>query len=232
MNANDLAHRRMRDVGLSGPSVPEYTDVIHWLGAVQAQDYGAARWSIARAVNLSNPVLGQAVSSARIIPAHVLRPAWHFVLPENLRWMVELTAPRVHALNRYEYRQHGLDDALLRRCAGLLKVWPGNENYLAEREIGERPASSGIEAAALRLGYILIAAELEGLICSGPLRGKQQTYALLGERIPVTVRGRTGKKHLPNWLDATSVVTVPRQSRTFGGRPAFPRPTSPMVCIW
>src|SRR5262249_4743647 len=36
----------------------------------------------------------------------------------------------------------------------------------------------------LRLNYILIWAELNGLICSGPRRGKQFTYALLEERVP------------------------------------------------
>jgi hypothetical protein len=34
------------------------------------------------------------------------------------------------------------------------------------------------------LGYIMMRAELEGLICSGARRGKQFTYALLEERVP------------------------------------------------
>jgi len=42
----------------------------------------------------------------------------------------------------------------------------------------------GIQAAGLRLGYIMMHAELEQLICSGPRRGKQFTYALLDERVP------------------------------------------------
>lgn len=42
-----------------------------------------------------------------------------------------------------------------------------------------------------RLAYILMSAELNGLICSGPLRGTQHTYALLDERVPETA-GRRG----------------------------------------
>ena len=37
-------------------------------------------------------------------------------------------------------------------------------------------------------GYILIFAELEQVICSGPLHGKQHTYALLDERAPAADR--------------------------------------------
>jgi hypothetical protein len=36
----------------------------------------------------------------------------------------------------------------------------------------------------VRLAYLIMHAELEGLICSGPRRGKQFTYALLDERAP------------------------------------------------
>jgi hypothetical protein len=45
-------------------------------------------------------------------------------------------------------------------------------------------ARGGIVARGERLAYILAHAELEALICSGALRGKQQTYALVDERAP------------------------------------------------
>ena len=45
-------------------------------------------------------------------------------------------------------------------------------------------ALRGIQAAGPRLAYLLMHAELEELICSGPRRGKQQTYALLDDRVP------------------------------------------------
>jgi hypothetical protein len=36
----------------------------------------------------------------------------------------------------------------------------------------------------MRLGYIVIRAELDAVVCSGARRGKQFTYALLDERAP------------------------------------------------
>jgi hypothetical protein len=43
---------------------------------------------------------------------------------------------------------------------------------------------SGLDRSGLGLTYAVIEAELTGLICSGPRRGKQFTYALLDERVP------------------------------------------------
>src|SRR4029078_4550522 len=36
----------------------------------------------------------------------------------------------------------------------------------------------------MKLAYVMMHAELEGVICSGPRRGKQSTYALVDERVP------------------------------------------------
>jgi hypothetical protein len=36
------------------------------------------------------------------------------------------------------------------------------------------------------LAHILLSAELDGVVCSGPRKGKQFTYALLEERVPAT----------------------------------------------
>ena len=45
-------------------------------------------------------------------------------------------------------------------------------------------ARAGITASGPRLGYLLMRAELDAVICSGPRRGKQFTYALFDERVP------------------------------------------------
>ena len=45
-------------------------------------------------------------------------------------------------------------------------------------------AAAGIATDGQRLAYIAMHAELEGLVCSGALKGKQHTYALVEERVP------------------------------------------------
>jgi hypothetical protein len=43
---------------------------------------------------------------------------------------------------------------------------------------------AGLAAEGQRLNHIVLNAELSGVLCSGELRGKQHTYALLEERAP------------------------------------------------
>jgi hypothetical protein len=53
----------------------------------------------------TNVALDEAFNEGKILRTHVLRPTWHFVAPRDIRWMLDLTAPRVHVLNRFMYRQ-------------------------------------------------------------------------------------------------------------------------------
>src|SRR4051812_32174200 len=100
MKQSQVADRRLRNQHLVGPEVRSATDVVKTLGAVQAQDYGGSKWAIAqRAVGLTEDAIEEDISTGRIIRTHVLRPTWHFVLAEDIRWMLELTAPRVNSAN-------------------------------------------------------------------------------------------------------------------------------------
>ena len=119
-----------------------------------------------------------------ILRTHLLRPTWHFVVPADIRWLLALTAPRVHALNAYSYRKLELGEAVRGRSEELLAGALAG-HHLTRTEIATVLARAGIAPAGLRLGYILMSAELNGLISSGPRRAKHHTYTLLDERAPV-----------------------------------------------
>jgi hypothetical protein len=65
----------------------------------------------------------------------------------------------------------------------LEKALQGNKQ-LTRAELGAILEKAGIAAEGLRLGYFMMSAELDGVICSGARKGKQFTYALLEERAP------------------------------------------------
>jgi hypothetical protein len=181
----DLAHRRLRNLRLEGPPFASPAEVVGWLGAVQSQDYGPAKWSVAaRTSGVGDAEVDQAFADGTILRTHVLRPTWHFVLPVDIRWLLELTAPRVHALNAFSYRQLGLDGAVRERAAKLLAAALRGGNQLTRRELGEALQAGGIAASGFGLAYLLMHAELEGVVCSGARNGRQHTYALLEERAP------------------------------------------------
>lgn len=96
--------------------------------------------------------------------------------------MTELTGARVHALNAYWYRKFGVDEALVARSQALLARTLAGGQQLTRKELAVLLAAHGIVADGLRLGYILMRAELDLVICSGALKGKQHSYALFDER--------------------------------------------------
>jgi Winged helix DNA-binding domain len=185
MKAIDVAHWRMRSLRLSGDPLESPEAVVHWLGAAQSQDYGPAKWSVGeRTRGAGDAALDRLFAQGAILRTHVLRPTWHFVTPADIRWLLELTGPRVHALNAHYYRQLGLDDDVLEKSSAAIAGALGDGACLTRKEISDALKSVGIVADAGRLGYIMMYAELNGLICSGPLNGKQHTYALLDSRAP------------------------------------------------
>lgn len=183
----DIARQRLHNQHLTGTPYATPRDVVEALGAVQAQDYAGAKWAVAqRTPGLNDADLEQAFTEGTLLRTHVMRPTWHFVSPADIRWMLALTAPRVHAINAYQYRKVELDEATFTRChQSLIQAMQGGRQLIRE-EVAATLEAAGIVAAGFRLAYLLMHAELERLICSGPRRGKQFTYMLLDERVPPT----------------------------------------------
>ena len=175
----------MHNLRLSGAPIESPEAVVRWLGAVQSQDYGPAKWSVGhRTVGVDNVALDRLFEEGSILRTHVLRPTWHFVLPEDIRWLLALTGPRVQVTNAHRYRELGLDDTVLMRgTTRVVRALQGGR-HLTRKELAAALDSAGIATDGQRLAYILMDAELNGVICSGALRGKQHTYALLDERAP------------------------------------------------
>lgn len=156
------------------------------MGAVQAQDYMSAKWAVGlRMRSATDAVVDQALADGSIIRTHVMRPTWHFVSPADVRWMLELTASRVNAAASHRARQLGLDaDVIKRSNAEFVKVLKGGQQLtrIELARILKQPRRSADDRS--RFTYLLMFAELEGIICSGGRRGRQFTYALLDERVP------------------------------------------------
>jgi hypothetical protein len=162
---------------------------VRGLGAIQSQDFAAAKWAIGmRVKGATDESIEHIFNEGKILRTHVMRPTWHFVLPEDIRWMLELTAPRILPILAHYDRKLELTEPFLSECYEILtKALRGN-TYLTRLELANQLKNKGIVAHGQRLGHIVAHAELAALICSGPRRGKQFTYALLEERVPKVAR--------------------------------------------
>jgi len=182
----DIPAYRLQNQRLTQNKLDDPAQVVGWLGAVQSQDYGGGRWAIGlRTTGLTDSDVDRAFADGSILRTHLLRPTWHFVTPTDIRWMLRLTGPRVQQANSSMYRKLELDAAVLKRSRSVLEKMLRDHHQRTRVELTAALHKAGIPTDDLLRGtYIIMHAELEGVICSGARRGKQFTYALLEERAP------------------------------------------------
>lgn len=158
-----------------------------WFGAMQAQDYSMAKWAIGlRIPDGTEEKVEKAIADGKILRTHLMRPTWHFVAVRDIRWLIELSAPQLRSTSAATFRGFGLDAKTLNRTNTLIAKMLEGGKYLTRREIMSELKNSGIDSDNYRASYLMFSAEMEGIVCSGIKRGKEQTYALLDERVPKT----------------------------------------------
>jgi hypothetical protein len=185
MNPSVILQLRLKNQQLHASSYKKPEELVRWMGAVQAQDYAGCKWAVGvRTMNATDSSVEQAINKGKIVRTHVLRPTWHLVHPEDIRWMLMLTAPRVHAASAFGYRQMELTDAIFKRAHKvLIKSLQGGKE-LTRIELAKAMQQAKIATDELRFIHLMVHAELEGIVCNGARRDKQFTYALLDERVP------------------------------------------------
>ncbi|GEL95039.1 winged helix DNA-binding domain-containing protein [Cellulomonas composti] len=180
----EVARSRVAAQRLVGPPLASAPGVVEHLLAVQAQELGYARWSLAQRSGADLATVQTALDEGRVLRTHALRPTWHFLAADDVRWVQALTGPRVAAACRYQERTIGVDDELVARAGAVLtRVLAGGE-HLTRDEVRIALAASGLDLAGAPLALVLLRCELDALLVSGVARGTRQTYALLDERVP------------------------------------------------
>jgi hypothetical protein len=158
---------------------------VRWLGAVQSQDYAGAKWALGQRTRAATGAeLDRLFDAGTILRTHVMRPTWHFVLPEDIGWLLDLTGPRIRRGLAGRYRQLEITEAVIARANAAFSASLAGGRQLTRSQLGEVLNAAGIAPDGQRLPHLLSAAELDGLIVSGPRHGNQFTYALLEERAP------------------------------------------------
>jgi hypothetical protein len=179
----EISALRMVNQRLWGQPFEDIYSGVRSLAATQAQEFPYARWSLVqRTENITEPMVDELIADGRILRTHVMRPTWHFVAREDIRWMLELTGRPVHAVNAPNYRANGVTE-FKKTNALFAKALKGGQQ-LDRKQMRAVLDTAGISVENLAFTLILMHAELDGVICSGAPRGKQQTYALIEERAP------------------------------------------------
>jgi hypothetical protein len=185
MTFSDIKYLRLLNQHLVGKKFATPHAAVSYFGGVQSQDYFAASWSLGQRIeNATDKTIDEAFNEGKILRTHVMRPTWHFVAPEDLRWMLELTSQRIKQFMNHYNKKLELDDALFKKSTALIVKVLKEKKYATRQELKTELTNVGIHTDVQRLGHIVGWAELDAIICSGPRIGKQFTYALLDERAP------------------------------------------------
>lgn len=183
-SSDQVLRRRLATQRLTGRGLSRPEDVVRLLTAVQSQEWAHAFWSVGmRTDGATYTDVLAAFDAGRILRTHMLRTTWHLVDSRDIRWLLDVTSPGVLRAFGSSFRAHGLDASELRRTGDLLVRALAGGNHLTRPELRTELERQGVAAPGQRLAYIVMGAELNGLICSGPMRGAQHTYAVLDERV-------------------------------------------------
>lgn len=188
MDLKEIAFLRLKNQQLTSTTFQTPRQLVGWMGAVQAQDYNQAKWAIGvRMPHLTEDQIEDAFNQGEIIRTHVMRPTWHFVSADDIYWMLELTAPQIRAVLNSRHRELGITEYLVNKCYLVIEeaINSSEHQALSREELLQKLDQAGIPTDLQRASHFMLRAEIDGIVCSGPVKAKKQTYALLSKRVPV-----------------------------------------------
>jgi Winged helix DNA-binding domain len=176
--------RRLATQRLTEAPFTTVEDAVRALVCVQSQDAPLARWSLSmRTGQSADSDVRAAIDSGRVVRTHVLRPTWHYLLAEDLRWLLALTGEKVRRSMAPVHRRLDIADpaTAAREIDGVLALI-AEHGPLTRREIQTTLGRDDLRGE--RLGHLLMRAEVDASICSGPLRDGQHSYVLVDDVVP------------------------------------------------
>ena len=188
MTRLDLARWRLHRQRLGETRAADPAAVVRHLLAVQAENHSQASWAIAtRCAAPDAALFARLYDDGALLRTHLLRPTWHFVLPDDIGWLLDISRPRLARSWERQLEQDGIDRPTWERATTTIgEALIGR--HLTRAELAEHLADAGLAVTGHGLMLLAGYTELNGIICSGEARDGQHTYALLEERVPRTRR--------------------------------------------
>lgn len=182
----DIPKLRLLNQQLANPLFHSPKELVSWMGAVQAQDYAMAKWAVGmRLASATVRTVEEALQKGEILRTHVMRPTWHLVAAEDIRWMLKLSARRIKAANEaYAKGREEISEELYSKSNRVLETILAGKKRLTRLEIAEHFRHSGLVADNYHMTRFMVRAEVEGIVCGGESKGGKHAYMLLEECVP------------------------------------------------
>ncbi len=187
MEIGAIRRQRVINQQIGLPAFAQPSDVVHWFGAMQAQDYLAALWAVGlRTPGATEQAVEEALAQGAIVRTWPMRGTIHFVAAADVRWMLELLTPRVIERSKGRMKQLGLDTQTIAASSDVVVKALQGGRQLSRPALYAVLEEANISTSGQRGLHILGRLAHERLICFGPRAGKQPTFTLLDEWVPAS----------------------------------------------
>ena len=193
MNKQEAIQIRMLNQQLLSPLYQKPQDIVAWQGAMQAQDYNYFRWAIGIRQRTPQLVrLQEAFTKAELLRLHLLRCTVQVVSQTDIGWLLPLCKERnLRTLQSWHKSINiSFSESHFEEITRAMQELLAGGKSLPRKAIAEQLTSLGLLPDDRLLTSLLVRSEIEGLLCSGVMQGREATWALLSERVP-TIRSLT-----------------------------------------
>ncbi len=186
MTREEAIGLRLHNQLLIGSQYEKPEEIVEWMGMMQAQDYNYFRWAIG--MRMKEPkmeAVKESFSSGKIVRLHLLRCTVQAVSAQDYPWLMQLCRERnLNTIKSWpSYNQANFSEQYYQEGTEALKGILAHNLSLTKKGIGVEMEKLGLPSDTAHLNQILLRGEMEGLVCSGEMRGKDATWALVDERL-------------------------------------------------
>ncbi len=143
MSPQEIRIRRLYNQQILQPRLTVASEVVSYMAAMQAQEYAVSKWAIGmRMAQADDAQIEKDFNEGKILRTHILRPTWHFAAPQDIRWLIQLTALRVSQANAFMYRKYEMESKLFARAHKVMEKALQGNNYLTRDAIKDALAKS------------------------------------------------------------------------------------------
>jgi len=182
---------RLLNQQLICPQFSTSTEVVRYMGAMQAQEYRMMRWAVAmRTRKPSLKAFKKAFDEGQIIRLHLMRGTWQLVSAEDYWSMIHLFAPKAIAVTKgwMSSNKITIPDEELMRVRVILVRTAADKRSVTKEDFVQALAKKNLQMDDHRLSYHIRMAEMAGILCSGDLQPMKATYALAADKVKSSVK--------------------------------------------
>ncbi len=200
LSARVMGRLRLVSQGVLGEGLRSVPETVRWMTAMQAQDLPAALWAVGlRSSGAGLESVRSTLDDGEIVRSWPMRGTLHLVAPEDLRWMLSITTPRMIRAVAARHRQLEISEGDIKLCRDVaLEILTGGKTATRQEMFGAFEAAGQVTKEQRGVHLLGLLCQTASIVL-GPLAGNQQKFAAFDEWIPES-RSLEREEGIAEWV--------------------------------